>query len=308
MRERVLIMFMVTGLLAATCSPARCGDSVRPAAFAGRFYPANALALSDTVRELVAKSGRAVAGEVVAVIAPHAGYVFSGAIAAEAHAAWGTQVVDTVVIIGHDAYGGAIAHVSGDSSFETPLGRVAVDTGMVTKMMAAERGIRVADSLHRREHTIEVQLPFLQAMHRKCRIVPLLFGDPTLANVRRLVRAIEIASGSRKVVVLASTDMSHYPAYADACRLDRATLKEIGKGDAEGLLLYLATAEAAGGIPKLQTAMCARGGVATALLYGHRRDAKVETLRYANSGDVPAGDRAGVVGYSAAVCVRNVAP
>jgi AmmeMemoRadiSam system protein B len=114
------------------------------------------------------------------------------------------------------------------------------------------------------------------------------------------------AAGERKVFVLASTDMSHFPPYGAAQKGDRATLDVVATGDPQRLFEHLDRTEAGGTVPNLQTAMCARGGVGTAMYFAKARGAThVQVLRYANSGDVPAGGRDRVVGYCSAVLVKK---
>lgn len=282
------------------------GRRLRPPAVADAFYPADAGRLRQTVDEMLTAAGETdIKGTVLAAAAPHAGYVFSGRVAACTFKAIANTSFDTMVIIGHDCYGGAVAYLSGADAFETPLGKVAVDVDMVRELLNFSPGIRLNDAMHGREHTVELQLPFLQAAGRQCKIVPVLFGDPTPENCRTFADAMAAASEKRKVFVLASCDMSHYPSYEDAVSLDRATLKALQSMDIDALFAHFARAER-GATPGLQTAMCAKGGVGAALLFAINRGAdNVKILKYANSGDVPAGDKRRVVGYGSAVMLKS---
>lgn len=283
---------------------------VRMPAVAGAFYPRSPAELRRHVTALLDRVPEMrPAGEILALVAPHAGYRFSGGVAAYTHKALATARYDTLVIIGHDTHRDAVAFTCPVDYFQTPLGRVPVDREMMAAMEAFHRGIRPGRALHEREHTVEVHLPFLQVLGKGARIVPLLFGNPTTRNCHILSQAILAASGKRAVLVLASVDMAHYPPYDWACKVDRATLEVLKSLDADQLFAHLAEQERKTGIPNLRTAMCAKGALGTAILFARARGAnQAQVLRYANSGDVPGGDRGRVVGYASVLIIKNPAP
>jgi AmmeMemoRadiSam system protein B len=246
------------------------------------------------------------AGKILAALAPHAGYVYSGAVAACTHKLLSAVDFDTLIIIGHDTDRDAIAFTCPVDYFQTPLGKIPVDREMMEKMHKFNRGIKANPFLHARDHTVEVQLPFLQTLGRQCKIVPILFGNPTAENCRLLSDAILSAADGKTIFVLASTDMSHYPPYEAACTIDNATLDVLGSLDIDRLFSHLRVQERQASIPKLSTAMCAKGGVGTAILCARAYGAdRVQVLRYANSGDVPGGDRSRVVGYCSVLMVKK---
>ncbi|MBN1670882.1 MAG: AmmeMemoRadiSam system protein B [Kiritimatiellae bacterium] len=310
-RTRLHYLVPAAFVLLAGCGPDGQGqeETVRRPAVAGRFYPGSAAALRAEVKGYVEKvPAQEAGGEILAALAPHAGYVFSAPVAAYTYKALADTAFDTAVIIGHDSHmPGVVALLCPVAAFETPLGKVPVDRDMVDKMLAFNPGIRAVRQAHDRDHTVEVQLPFLQYYGRACKIVPVLFGEPSPANCRILADAITAAAGEKKVFVLASTDMSHYPPYAVANKLDRATLDVLRGLDIEKLYAHLQQQEAA--LPGLQTALCARGGVGTALLFAKARGANaVRILHYANSGDARGGSKDGVVGYGSALLVKTAPP
>jgi MEMO1 family protein len=281
--------------------------SVRPPVVAGTFYSASADGLRRQIEGLLAKvPDIRPEGRICALVAPHAGYVFSGQVAAYSYKLLSSNEFDTAVIIGHNAYRNAVAYVCRAAAYETPLGKVPVDLEMIDKLMAFHPGIREDALTHAREHSVEVQLPFLQVLGKKCMIVPVLFGNPTLENCRIMADAITNAAGSKRVLVVASTDMCHYPPYDVARKVDNATLDALKLMDAGKLFAHLQKEEAAGRSSNIETAMCGSGGVGTAILFARSRGAdRAQILRYANSGDVAAGDKDRVVGYSAAVLVQS---
>jgi len=280
---------------------------VRTPAVAGAFYPASADQLRRAVRSYLDRVPEVRAeGEIFAAMAPHAGYVYSAPVAAYTYKLLANVEVDTAVIIGHDSHRNAVAFVCPVAAFETPLGQVPVDREMVEKLVRFDPGIREDRFMHSQDHTIEVQLPFLQVLGKNWKIVPILFGDPTPENCRILAEGIAAAAGEKRVLVLASTDMSHYPPYDQACRIDRSTLEVLQSMDIEKLFAHLEEAERKARAFNEQTAMCARGGVGVALLFAKAKGANhVQVLHYANSGDVAAGGKDSVVGYGAAVFVKK---
>ncbi len=289
---------------ASPASGAERAPAVRHPSVAGSFYPAQASRLRAMVTRFLAHvPDLNPGGTIVAAMAPHAGYGYSGQVAAYTHKLIRDVPFDTIVIIGHDAFRGGVAYPCSVDDFETPLGRVPVDREMVAALEARHPGIQ--DRCEFQDHTVEVQLPFLQVTRKKFKIVPMLFGDPTPENARILADAIRATAGHRKVFVLASTDMSHYPGYDDARKLDLATLDVLKQLDPKRLFDHLVRARRSG-MPGLRTAMCASGGVLTAMMVARAEGAdQVTVLKYANAGDVPQGDKSRVVGYGAALFVRS---
>lgn len=295
----VLLLVMI---FISSCSQAD-DKYIRSPAVAGAFYPGEKNKLEKTIRGFLKNvPDKEIEGEIIAGIAPHAGYVYSGQVAAYTHKYLAETDFETIVIIGHNTpYEDMVAFLSEADIFRTPLGDVPVDKNMVKEILAFHPRIIAHEGVHSREHTVEVQLPFLQFLKKKFKIVPILFGVPNKENCKILADAIIKASKNKKVAVLASTDMTHYPSYKDAYDIDNSTLKIIEKLDIEKLFSHLAEQESKG-VRNLSTALCASGGVGTAIIFAKEKGANnVEILKYANSGDVPAGDKSKVVGYGAAV-------
>jgi AmmeMemoRadiSam system protein B len=253
----------------------------RPAAVAGRFYPAGAAKLAATVQRYLAEAGATVAAPPPkAMIVPHAGYIYSGPVAASAYArlAPGREMITRVVLIGPAHYvpirGLA---VSGADAFATPLGVVPVDGAAVDGLRDLPQ-VTVRDDAHEREHCLEVQLPFLQAVLRDFTIVPLLAGAATYEEVRAV---IERLWGGAETLVVISSDLSHYYDYAMAQRLDAATAAAILALDPASI----GEEQACGRIPI--------GGL---LLTARAKGLHAVAGDLRNSGDT-AGRRSEVVGY-----------
>lgn len=304
MRKYLLIIIM---------SVIACGTSsssiykVRKPSVSGQFYPSGSKELKKTIQDFLDNvPDTEINGEILSCMAPHAGYVYSGQLAAYVHKLLSKTEFETIVIIGHNApRRNYIAYLSGMDYFRTPLGDVPVDKEMVNAIADFHPGIIINDDIHAGEHTIEVHLPFLQILKKKFKIVPILFGVPDEKNSKILAEAIIKASKDKKILLFASTDLSHYPAYKDAVTADKSTLGIIEKLDAGLLFSHLKNLERSN-IPKLTTGMCASGGVGTAIIYAKAKGADtVKILKYANSGDVSFGNKSGVVGYGVSVIYKN---
>jgi AmmeMemoRadiSam system protein B len=259
-------------------------NDVRPAAVAGMFYSAAPEALAADLRaylgEAAARGAAAGGSWPKALIVPHAGYVYSGPIAASAYArlAPGRRTIRRVVLFGPahrvPVRGLALPSAAG---FATPLGTVAVDRDAVALALTLPQ-VRQSDAVHAMEHALEVQIPFLQAVLERFEIVPFAVGD---ASAEEVAQVIERLWGAEETLIVISSDLSHYHRYADARRIDRASVDNIVR-----LTPALDHEQACGATPINGLLLCAqRHGLQAALL----------DLR--NSGDT-AGDKARVVGYA----------
>ena len=271
--------------------------SLRPAAVAGLFYPGSAAALKRAVDACLAQA-RPAAPErppakvpklPKAVIVPHAGYVYSGPVAA--HAYWRVAAARTtvrrVVMLGpvHRVPIEGLA-LPAARAFATPLGTVRIDAEGAARALELPQ-VRVSEAAHALEHSLEVQLPFLQTVLEDFTIVPLAVGDATPDEVAQVIDRLW---GGAETLIVVSSDLSHYHAYAEARRLDDAAARAILALDAS-----LDHDQACGATPINGFALCAR-----------RRGLKPEILDLRNSGDT-AGDKSRVVGY-AAVAFTEQAP
>lgn len=255
---------------------------VRKPAVAGLFYPDDAHVLRAQVEELLAAAAPAGVPAPKAIVAPHAGYVYSGAIAATAYAHLKSvrEHVRRVILLGpaHRVAFRGLAAASAEY-FETPLGRVPVDADAMASI-ADLRQVVVLDRAHEHEHSLEVHLPFLQTLLIDFKLVPLVVGDAGAAEVGEV---LERLWGGAETLVVVSSDLSHYHPYADAQRLDRATSAAIEQLRYEDLDYDSA---------------CGRAPLSGLLHVARRRGMAARTLDLRNSGDT-AGPRDQVVGYGA---------
>lgn len=260
-------------------SPAR-----RPAV-AGAFYPADPAELDQIVRGYLDQAAAQVTGPAPkALIAPHAGYIYSGPIAASAYARLAPirSSVERVVLLGpsHVVPLVGLAASSADS-FLTPLGSVPMDRDALERVLRMPQ-VQLLDEAHAHEHSLEVHLPFLQRTLDDFSLVPLVVGDAAPQEVAEVLD--ELWGGSETLIVI-SSDLSHYHDYETARRLDEATSRAIEALDPEEL-----HSESA----------CGRFPVRGLLLAARRHGLEAETVDLRNSGDT-AGPRDGVVGYGSYV-------
>jgi AmmeMemoRadiSam system protein B/AmmeMemoRadiSam system protein A len=239
-------------------------------------------------------------GEIFGLILPHAGYIFSGLVAAHGFKAIAGKNFETIIIIGdsHTQYFDGVS-IWPAGSWQTPLGKVEIDKELAAKILASSERFLVRDSAHLFEHSLEVQLPFLQKTLKKFKILPIIFGSEE-KDWKILAQAILENTKGKKVLIIASSDLSHYPPYEKAKEADLETLEAILKIDP--LILEEKIQELKKRvISGAQTFMCAKDSVKTLLEIAKNLKAEAKLLKYANSGDVLAGDRSRVVGYGAIV-------
>ena len=265
---------------------------VRKAAVAGSWYPGSASALAAAVDRHLASAPRELSGELVALIAPHAGLLYSGPVAAHAYRLLRDRRFDAAVLVGPShfvGFDGVSVYRSG--GFETPLGVAAIDDSCADALMAATPVVREHAAAHAREHSLEMQLPFLQHLAPAAKIVPLVMGYQTADTARALGDALAGVLRGRSALLIASTDLSHYHDADTAARLDGVVIDHVTRFDADGLQRTLDAQpdHACGGGPTVAVMRAAKALGA--------RDAVV--LHYADSGDV-SGDKSAVVGYLAA--------
>ncbi len=274
-------------------------DQTRKPAVAGQFYPGDPVALSKQLTDFFAKAGKEpIPGKVVALISPHAGYMYSGQVAAYAYKLLEGHSFETVVVISpsHIAYFKGASIYNG-GFYETPLGTIPVDTAVAGEIADACQRVLLSNKGHgsvggRGEHALEVELPFLQLVLGKFKLVPIVVGDQDLATCEALAEALIKALKGKSALIVASTDLSHFHPYDEAVRLDNMVMDHVNSFDPKGLFADLTSGacEACGGGPVIATMLAAKGLGAN----------KAKVLKYANSGDV-SGDKSSVVGYMAAV-------
>lgn len=259
--------------------------TIRRPAVAGSFYPASRLVLAseiETLLDAVAPAADQAMGQTPpkAIVVPHAGYIYSGQTAARAYArlAAGRKTIKRVVLLGpvHRVPVRGLA-LPGADAFATPLGEVELDQAAIA-LLAEMQQVVVSPAVHAQEHSLEVQLPFLQSVLDDFKLVPLAVGDATPAQVAQV---LEVLWGGPETAIVVSSDLSHYLPYADARAVDLQTVHSI-----LGMNASLTHRQACGGTP-----------VNGLLLAAGKHQLQPRLLGLCNSGD-STGDRSRVVGYA----------
>lgn len=271
---------------------------VRLPAVAGTFYPSEPKALRDDIAgylDSVAGIDK-VPGTVMGLISPHAGYIYSGRVAAAAYYQLSGADYDYVLVISpshHTYFQGASLYSSGD--YQTPLGTIPLARNLVQELLSEYSVFHYVDQAHRQEHALEVQLPFLQVVLPKFSLIPVVMGSQDWETASMMVEALGTVLLGKLVLLVASSDLSHYHSYDEAVSLDSNILEAVNNNDSRALWNIIAggKAEACGAGPMVAVMMLAAKLGAT----------RARVVAYQNSGDVT-GDRGQVVGYMAAAIYK----
>lgn len=271
---------------------------IRRPAVAGMFYSGNRATLEREVAVFLENSmPEKGVNHIYGIVAPHAGYMYSGGVAARAY----RQVMDfeyeVVVVISpsHHVYFDKVSVYDGDY-YETPLGLIPVNKQLCRQLTELDDRLILSAIGHEgEEHALEVQLPFLQHVFDDFTLVPIVMGDQNRPNIIALANALSKALKDKKALIVASSDLSHYHSYEEAVRLDSVVISHINSFKEDNLYEDLATGlcEMCGGGPVIAMMKACRQLGAT----------KSKVVLYRNSGDVT-GDRSHVVGYLAAIVYR----
>ncbi len=303
--KKVILLIFLLFLTACTMKEEnniKTYNNLRPSYSAGQYYPADKDGLERKIERYLAKADKIeVDGEVKAIMVPHAGIDFSGQVAASSYKLLTGRKINTAVIVcnSHAEYFPGLA-VDNSDAWETPLGIVEVDQKLVAKIVDFNENIQFnGDIFRNQDQTLEVQIPFLQVvLKNNFKIAPIFFGNSYDDSYKKLAQALEKNLGPDDIIII-STDMSHYPAYEDANRVDKKTLEIIKSGDVSLLENYIKEVEAKN-IVNEQTVLCGIDGVKTIMELANLMSwDEVKILKYANSGDVDIGDKESVVGYGA---------
>ena len=275
-------------------------SEIRPSILAGTWYPADKNELLEMINKFLASAHiPVIKGKIKAIIVPHAGYVYSGSVAAYAFKAIKGKMYKRVVMIGpcHRSFFYGVS-VNLQKGYKTPLGIVPVDIEFAKKLIQESDQIRYVPMAHAFEHCLEIELPFLQVVLKKgFKIVPILMGEQDIYTCKKLADAILrlLKNDKEPTLILASSDLSHYHSYKEAVHMDRILIQHVKQIDPDGL-----NTDTINGICEA----CGKGAIMTALFIAQRLGVKKALLlKYANSGDVT-GDHSRVVGYMSAVLIK----
>ena len=269
-------------------------DDTRHSILAGTWYPRESRALREAIAGMLSSARvEPLAGELLGLVAPHAGYMYSGPVAAHAYALLAPGQFDTVAVVSpaHRKYPGRVG-ITAYKSYETPLGQVPVDAALVAVL---EEHMALNRVVQDEEHSVEIQLPFLQYVLGDVTLLPLMMGQQDWPTAVELGQAIAAAIGSRRVLLVASSDLSHFHGEQRARSLDAVVADDIARYDPRALMEHVA-----GGAAEA----CGAGPIAAVIVAAQAMGAnRGVVLNYATSADVT-GDTSNVVGYLAAALLR----
>ena len=273
------------------------GQEYRASQYAGSWYPGKEAQLREAIAGFMENARSKVHGEIYGLVSPHAGYIYSGPVAAFAYKTVEGMEFDDVIVIGpshrHGFYGASVDTLTGRI---TPLGTIDYDVELAKKIIAADKSIGYEPAAQAAEHSVEIQMPFVQYSLKSFKAVEIIMGTQDRKTCESLSKAIAEAAKGRRILVIASSDLSHYHSQKDAERLDNMVVEATAKFDPELLYNRLKTdsCEACGGGPMI-----------TAMLVAQTLGANTsKPLYYATSGDIT-GDHAQVVGYMAAAFYKE---
>jgi len=275
-------------------------QKIRPPMVAGMFYPQKKQTLEREVAMLLENAQeKNISGRVVSLIVPHAGYLYSGGVAARAYRQVMDANLDVVVVISpsHREYFKEVSIYDG-YAYSTPLGNIPVDRVLALELVQTHPQIILSDTGHRYdEHALEVQLPFLQKVLEDFTLLPIVMGDQNKDNIDALAEGLFEILQNKKALIVASTDLSHFYNYDRAALLDEVVVENVKKFDEEKLFsdLNADRCEMCGGGPAIVVMKASK------LLGADKSD----VLLYRNSGDVT-GDKSEVVGYMSAVIYKEL--
>lgn len=294
--QHVILFFFIAFASVPSTIPTGQGfaaEQVRESILSGRWYPADPDRLRNQVNAFLEQAVIAPKkGELLGLIVPHAGYVYSGQVAAHGYKLLEQHRFSTIVVIAPShrvRFKGVSVYDRG--GYRTPLGLMPLDKEFIERIKTGNPYIRYIASAHAQEHSLEIQLPFLQVVAPGSKLVPLVMGDQSYSTCQKLARTLSESSHGRDVLLIASTDLSHFHSYEKARSLDRLVIQHVRAMDFEQLSRDLdnGACEACGG-----------GPMVTVLMATRLSDANYSTVLSAlNSGDVT-GDHSRVVGYMAA--------
>lgn len=304
-----IVLIIATIMMIKTCNGKVVDPVIRPATQANRFYTGDAKELSEEVDSLLAlHRGETVYNNVAALIVPHAGYYYSGNVAATAYMSIPTdKPYKRIFLLGpshHEWLDGASVNTEANY-YATPLGHVKVDHETALRLTETDSVFAYQPKAHDREHCLEVQLPFLQRRFGEDAmpsIVPIIISTNDYRKLKRIAEVLKPYFTAGNLFVI-SSDFSHYPSYEDACEVDAKTGKAIETGDVEQFIAVLEE-NSRSGKRNLATSACGELAIATLMLMMDGTY-EVKHLLYQNSGDVDNQGHNRVVGYHAFAILRR---
>ncbi|MCK9363641.1 MAG: AmmeMemoRadiSam system protein B [Syntrophales bacterium] len=274
---------------------------IRPPAVAGQFYPENADVLRLAIKKFLEDALPPQGIKPFAVVVPHAGYIYSGQICADGWNQTRNETYDTIVLLGTNHTTPNLQKIAlyPGSGFRTPLGTAVIDREANAELLSLSPDCILDKTPHQREHSVEVQVPFAQILFPEAKIIAAIVGQADTALYIRFGKALAAVLKKRRGLIVASSDLSHYPTAEDAEEVDMETLTAIATLNPERLRTTVRS-QAARHIPNLSTCACGEAPIIAAMAAAREMGAtEGKIISYANSGNIPIGERNRVVGYGA---------
>jgi len=298
----IIFLFLVNSCKAerpaATGSPS---DSVRQPVFADKFYSADSTKLSNAIKAFLTDAKTPKMDHPVAIIVPHAGYIFAGQIMADGYNQIRNNKYELIVILGtnHTTPGFTGISVYPKGAFGTPIGAAVVDDKAADELMKEDPDVTANLAVHAQEHSIEVQVPFIKYLFPHTKILPIIVGEPDIKMCTKFGKVLAKILQDKKYLIVASSDLSHYPRFDDAITVDNKTLKTIVSLDMDEIRSGM-EGELDDNIPQLVTCACGEAPILAAIATAKALGANCASIvSYSNSGYNPVGTSDRVVGYGA---------
>ena len=304
-----LILFIIGLGFAVACQAKKAADTdVREPVVAGKFYPASAPKLKLAIEKFLQDAIPAKAKSPVAIIVPHAGYIFSGQICADGFKQTSKEQYDVVVILGTNHTSPEFQKISlyPGEGFRTPLGTALIEREVVSALVNTDPADCTLDkSLHEQEHSVEVIVPFVQVIFPNAKIVPVVVGSPDVHMCSRFGKALAKVLQNKRALIIASSDLSHYPDAKASAIVDKETLDAITTLD-PAVVQSTIRSHMDRRIPHLSTSACGEAPVIVAMTAAKSLGAtRGIVVSYANSGDTFFGEQSRAVGYGAVVLTAD---
>lgn len=298
----VVFLFLVSSCKGEKPAPGNSqADSIRQPVFADKFYPGDSTKLANAIKAFLSNAKPPKMDNPIAIIVPHAGYIFSGQIDADGYNQVRQNQYDIIVVLGtnHTTAGFTGISVYPKGAFGTPIGASAIDEKMAEKLLREDPDVNANLTVHAQEHSIEVQIPFIRYLFPHTKILPIIVGEPDIKMCSKFGQVLAKILKNKKALIVASSDLSHYPRFDDAINVDNKTLKTIAsldlieiKSEMEGQLEQ--------NIPQLVTCACGEAPILAAVATAKELGANCASIiGYSNSGYNPVGSSDRVVGYGA---------
>ncbi len=307
---RALVMISALVLATFSAAPGPVDRDIRPPAVSGQFYPSDPARLKLAIQQFLKDAVQVRVEKPVALVVPHAGYIYAGQIYADAYRQVMGREYDVIVVLGTNHTSADLDGISvyKKGAFRTPLGDMPIDESVTSVLLAQDSKCTSNTEAHVREHSIEVQVPFLQVLFPKAKIVPLVIGSHDIGILTRFSQILAQSLAGRRALIVISSDLSHYPSYEDAIRTDRQILETVVKLDPKALSAQ-SQAVLSTKIRNLATCACGEAPLLAGILTAKALGATSGVVAsYANSGDVALEDRSRVVGYGSVIFCAEAQP